>query len=110
MADPAAAFALFVSCVEGSVVMRYGTGTFIGAERVATPPGLAFHPEIVVAIPHEEYRKYRREYNRALSDGSLAKRTPAQWLEQNAPPKTDKGSASKKQGAGTPPAPNNAQE
>lgn len=77
-------FALFVSCVEGSLVTRYGTRTFIGAERRADDPRVVdYHPEHVVAIPHDEFRKYRREYLRALREGSLVERTAAQWDAQN---------------------------
>jgi hypothetical protein len=99
-------FALFVSCVEGSLVMRYGTRTFIGAERRALEPTVIdYHPDIIVAIPHDEFRKYRREYLRALRDGSLASRTEQAWREQSRqePP-------TEQRGAGTPRAPNDAPE
>lgn len=80
-------FALFVSCVEGSLVTRYGTGTFIGAERRADDPRqVDFHPDQVIAIPDDEFRKYRREYLRALREGSLRQRTEAEWQRQNATP------------------------
>lgn len=94
-------FALFVSCVEGSLVTRYGTRTFIGAERRALEPQVVdFHPDIIVAIPHDEFRKYRREYLRALREGSLVERTAEAWQAQN---RQDPPTA--KQGAGTPRAP-----
>lgn len=77
-------FALFVSSVEGSLVTRYGTATFIGAERSATDPrAVEWHPDQVVAIPHDEYRKFRREYLRALREGSLVERTADEWNRQN---------------------------
>lgn len=97
-------FALYVSCIEGALVTRYGTATFIGAERRATAPTVVdYHPEQIVAIPHDEFRKYRREYLRALRDGSLVERTAAEWQRQNEPtaPTTDDTS-----GVGTPRAPN----
>ena len=77
-------FALFVSCVEGCLVTRYGTRTFIGAERRTDDPTVVdYHPEQVVAIPHDEHRKFRREYLRALREGSLVERTADEWLQQN---------------------------
>jgi hypothetical protein len=77
-------FALFVSCVEGSLVTRYGTRTFIGAERRTDDPRqIDYHPEQVVAIPHDEHRRYRREYLRALREGSLVERTEDEWQQQN---------------------------
>lgn len=104
MSQPA--FALFVSCVEGSLVTRYGTRTFIGAERRALEPKVVdYHPEQVVAIPHDEFRKYRREYLRVMREGSLVERTELEWREQNRqePPTEERG-------AGTPRAPNTAPE
>ncbi len=99
-------FALFVSCVEGSLVTRYGTGTFIGAERRALEPTVVdYHPDIVVAIPHDEFRKYRREYLRAVREGSLVERTEQEWRAQNR-----QDQPSPKQGAGTPRAQNKAPE
>lgn len=77
-------FALFVSCVEGSLVTRYGTRTFIGAERRTDDPRqVDFHPDQIVAIPHDEHRRYRREYLRALREGSLVERTADEWQQQN---------------------------
>lgn len=77
-------FALFVSSVEGRLVTRYGTRTFIGAERRASDPRqLEWHTDQVIAIPHDEFRKYRREYLRALREGSLVVRTDAEWQQQN---------------------------
>lgn len=97
-----AAFALFVSCVEGALVTRYGTGTFIGAERRANAPTVVdYHPDQIIAIPHDEFRKYRREYLRALRDGSLVERTAAEWQRQNEPTPTDDAIS----GVGTPRAP-----
>jgi hypothetical protein len=82
-------FALFVSCVEGSLVTRYGTRTFIGAERATDDRRrVDYHPDQVVAIPVDEYRKFRREYLRALRDGSLVERTADEWQRQQQPAST----------------------
>jgi|SRR6187551_177323 len=100
-----ASFALFVSCVEGSLVTRYGTRTFIGAERRTLEPNVVdYHPEQIVAIPHDEFRKYRREYTRALRDGSLVQRTADEWQRQNRQDQPTEKST----GGGTPRAPKQA--
>jgi len=95
-------FALFVSSVEGSLVTRHGTRTFIGATRRAKEPTVIdWQPDVIVAFPHDEYRRYRREYDRALRDKSLAKRTEAEWRAQN----RQEAKEANQQGAGTPSAP-----
>jgi len=38
-----------------------------------------WYPDEVVAIPENEAVRYRREYTRALADGSLKKRSEADW-------------------------------
>lgn len=85
MADAAARFALFVSCNEAAgPVTRFGTRTIIGGARNAKDPTrVEFTPELVVAIPHDEYNRYRREYDRALSNKSLVRRSVKQWRQQN---------------------------
>lgn len=91
-------FALFVSSVEGSLVARYGTGTFIGAERRADDPRVVdFHTDLIVAIPHDEFRRFRREYLRALREGSLVARNVDEWNRQN--PATEKRLAGKRDGS-----------
>lgn len=100
----AAAFALFVSSVEEHLVTRYGTRTFIGAERDKN--GIKWNTKAIVAIPHDEYRRYRREYDRALRDKSLTPRTEAEWNAQN----RSEEKSHKKPGAGTPSAPSQAPE
>lgn len=76
-------FAMFVSCVEGQPTTRFGTRTYIGAERRADDPTVIdYHPELVVAIPHDEWRKYRREYSRALRAGALVQRPLDAWRKQ----------------------------
>jgi hypothetical protein len=61
----------------------------IGAERDLTDRKLVrYFPELVVAIPRDEARKYAREYRRAIADGSLEERTAAEWTAQNPTPTT----------------------
>ncbi|HXJ75596.1 MAG TPA: hypothetical protein VNM37_22260 [Candidatus Dormibacteraeota bacterium] len=73
-------FDLFVSCVEGYPVTRYGSRTFIGARRdPAKPNEIIWSPDQVVAIPRSEYTRHRREYDRAVKDGELRLRTEADW-------------------------------
>ena len=75
-------FALYVSCVpEEGPVTRFGTRTIIGGERGRNE--VTFRPDEVVAITTSEFARYRREYTRALSNGSLRSRTAAEWKAQN---------------------------
>ena len=92
--------ALFVSAVPGRLVTRYGTDTVIGGRRMPytprTLPGgsinfwdrgrgtVKLDPEVVVALSHGEARRYRREYGRALRDGSLVERKRDEWIAQTA--------------------------
>jgi hypothetical protein len=86
MGDPADAFGLFVSCVEGQPVTRFGTRVLIGAARDLTQPRkVNYDPKLIVAIPATEARRYHREYRRAIANGSLTERTAAEWREQNKP-------------------------
>lgn len=79
-----AAFGLFVSSIEGQPVARFGSDVMIGAERdLADRRVVRYTPDLVVAIPHEEARRYAREYRRAIDDGSLSVRTAAEWMTQN---------------------------
>lgn len=95
-------FALFVSCVEGHLVTRHGTRTFIGAERRADDPRrVDYHPEQIVAIPVDEHRKYRREYLRALREGSLVERTGDEWQRQQQPASTAAAPTDDTTGQGT---------
>ena len=73
-------FGLYLSCVDGAPVARYGTSVLIGAERdAADRTVIHYHPEVVVAIPTDEARRYAREYRRAIADGSVKERTAADW-------------------------------
>lgn len=86
MGDPAEAFGLFVSSVEGQPVTRYGTKVLIGAARDHLQPRkIIYDPTLIVAIPATEARRYSREYRRAIANGSLTERTAAQWREQQKP-------------------------
>lgn len=65
---------VYVSCVPGKLVTRFGTGTYIGA--LVAPSGAAsFDPREVVAIPIAEWAKYTREYGRLLRGGDLIERS-----------------------------------
>ncbi len=77
-------FSLFVSCVPGKPVTRYGSHTFIGADRVAGTNEFIWHPERVVAIPATEHARYRKEYDRLLADKDLKVRTETEWKAQTA--------------------------
>ena len=65
------------ACPDKGVVSRYGTGTrergnvFIGAVRDLEDPRKLVWSDEPVAIPFAEWRKYRREYMRAVEDGAL---------------------------------------
>lgn len=74
-------FSLFVSSVEGALVTRYGSRTLIGATR--TPTSIEWDTELITAIPTDEYERFRREYDRALRDGSLVERSAEDWLAQH---------------------------
>ncbi len=102
MPKAASGFALFVSCVVGKPVTRWGSRTLIGASRsAATPTVVDYDPELVVAIPQSEYAQYTREYDRALANGSLKRRAESHWQAQNRQPEKKET----ERGAGTPSAP-----
>jgi len=82
VSQAATVFALFVSCVPGRPVTRYGSRVTIGAYRDPATSKFAWEPETVVAIPEPEFRRYRREYTSALRDGSLRSRSEADWQAQ----------------------------
>lgn len=79
---------VFVSSVKGKLVTRFPSlrqpvAQYIGATRKGKE--IVWNPEAVVAIPLQEWNKYRREYRRALEQGSLKKRTEADhkaWLQK----------------------------
>src|SRR5262245_41644442 len=73
-------FALFVSCVPGAVVTRFGSRTYIGAHR--TMRGIEWEPDLIVAIPDDEAARYAKEYARAIRDESLVLRKAEDWVAQ----------------------------
>jgi hypothetical protein len=74
-------FALFLRCVPGRLVPLFGTPSYIGARRAANTERadgaepITFDEERVQPITVQDYAKYRKEYDRALRDGSVAKAT-----------------------------------
>jgi hypothetical protein len=86
---------LFVSSVKDHAVTRFGSGKaiggvpfpgiLIGAERDPEKPDqIRWFPDRIIHIPEPEASVYAREYARALRDGSLRKRTEAEYLDQQA--------------------------
>ncbi|MCP4674347.1 MAG: hypothetical protein GY854_02280 [Deltaproteobacteria bacterium] len=63
----------YFSSVQGQVVQRYGTDTFIGVKRTAN--GWDWNDESVVPIPETECSRYEREYQNAVRNGALKIRT-----------------------------------
>ncbi len=109
MADPVERFGLFVSSVQDHPVTRFGTRTIIGATRSSkTPTVVTFDTSAIVAIPIEEYERFSREYDRALGNGSLERRKPAEWQAQLASQRRldeTRRKEREQQGEGTPSAP-----
>jgi hypothetical protein len=75
---------LYLSCVLGKgVVTRFGaTGAaFIGARRdPSAEGGIAYNPEQVVRVPGSDARRYAREYQRVLAEGSVRIRSREEYL------------------------------
>ena len=61
---------IYVKPVEGRVVPRYGTGSFIG-HSYSAGVGYVIHDGEITALPEIHYKRYGKEYNRAIRDGSL---------------------------------------
>ena len=78
--------ALYVSCVKGSVVERFGfRGQYIGVKRIAPPEGWQWNEDEVVAISEREFARCRREYEQALARKDLLQRTEEEftaWREK----------------------------
>lgn len=72
-------FSLFVSCVEGQLCTRFGTRTFIGAERDQKTNEIHWFPDRIVAIPASEHARHRKEYDRLVQQGDLVVHTEADW-------------------------------
>ena len=75
-------FGLYVSPVKGHAVPRFGApaGTYIGARRVGKQ--LEWDEERIVAIPANESKRYRAEYDGAIRDGSLRERKAEEYAAQ----------------------------
>lgn len=105
-------FVRFFSPVEAHHVTRYGTRSIIGGSReplteeeqrqqaagsllVRGAGLLKLDLDHVEAITAAEWATYRREYERALRDGSLRERTEQDWVAfvKPATPKAEKGKA-----------------
>lgn len=72
-------FAKFYSCnPEGGLASRFGTPSYIGAERDSNDPRrIVFNPKAVVGITTREYARYHKEYEKAVRGGSLVERSEA---------------------------------
>lgn len=71
------------------LVTRYGTGSYIGATVEIAKDGerkgqteISHDEELVVAITDAEFAKYAREYLQLEREGSLIKRTEADYKAQ----------------------------
>jgi len=79
----AGGFGLYVSCVDGKPVARFGTKILIGADRDAVErKKIRYRSKEIVAIPEGEARRYAREYARAIQEGELVARTADEWQAQ----------------------------
>ena len=83
----------YFSSVKNHVVPRYGSPRYIGVRR--TNEGWDWDTERIVPIPENESVRYGREYNRALREGALLKKTEqdykkylAKKAKEEAPAKT----------------------
>ena len=73
----------YFKSVEGMIVPRYGTSTFIGAKRDKTV-GWIWDTTRVVRIPESETVRYMKEYRRALADGAMVECSRTDYDAQNA--------------------------
>jgi hypothetical protein len=98
MGDPADAFGLFVSSVEGHPVTRFGSSVLLGADRDPdNPKKILYRTDAVIAIPQHEAVRYAREYNRLISEGALVERTADDWRGQQTAAQTDPQAPAKAQ-------------
>ena len=79
--------AVYVSCVPGALVTRFGSlggpnlryiGARVGKGKVE------FDRDVVVMIPMPEFNRFRKEYTRAIRDKNLKKRTRAAFEKYRA--------------------------
>lgn len=87
----AAAETIYLSAVTGHLVPRFGTlgcaggKTFIGARRDAKTGKMVVNEDAIVFLSEAEFGKHRKEYNRAIDDGALKRRTREEyqtWTKQ----------------------------
>jgi hypothetical protein len=71
----------YFKSVEGHVVQRYGTDTYIGVARVNGKH--VWNTKRAVAIPEVEYLRHLKAYNRAVKDKSIIVATKKEYEEQN---------------------------
>lgn len=72
----------YVSSVEGHLVTRFPslrspTAQYIGATR--KDKKITWDTNAIIAISDDEWKKFRREYRRAVEDGALTARTEAEY-------------------------------
>lgn len=74
-------FELFVSCVEGKPVARFGSDDLIGAVRISDEKGrrIEYDTERVVALTKREVAAARKAYRKVLERGGLVVRTREEW-------------------------------
>lgn len=69
----------YFSCVQGSVVQRFGTGSYIGVSKEPGKTDWVWDEEKVVPIPKDECLRYHREYQNALRNKSISERTEEEY-------------------------------
>lgn len=67
--------------IEGMVVPRYGTATFIGVQR-DQKQGWIWDTNAIIRVPEYETTRYGKEYRRALADGALVECSKAEFDAQ----------------------------
>lgn len=74
-------FALYVSCVPGTAVERFGyRGQYIGAKRTANPIGWEWDERVIVGLTQREIQVCGREYQQMIDRGELKLRTHEDYL------------------------------
>jgi len=77
------AFGLFLSCVEGRPVTRFGSKELIGATRDPEHRNkVVYSPKTIVGIPVDEASRYGREYQRLIDDGDVVSHDAKAWAAQ----------------------------
>ncbi len=88
MSEKQSPFAMYVSSKKGRIVSRYGTATlmnanqWIGVSRDPKDPvwgELLWDEDAVTALTHAEVARFGREYEKSIAEGSLVKRTEADF-------------------------------